>query len=198
MPRLQFWFEFASTYSYLSVMRIERLAAAAAVEVDWRPFLLGPIFKSQGWDSSPFNIYPAKGRYMVRDIERMAQERHLPFVMPQQFPANGLMAARLATVGSKDGWIADFARAVFAAQFGNGEDIGRPELLSRLLLSLGLDSETEFARAAEPSIKDALRAATEQAISLGIFGAPSFVTEDSELFWGDDRLEQALAWARAL
>jgi 2-hydroxychromene-2-carboxylate isomerase len=108
------------------------------------------------------------------------------------------MAARLAIVGSKDGWIADFACSAFAAQFGKGEDISRPELLSRLLLSLGLDSEAAFARAAEPLIKDALRASTEQAISLGIFGAPSFVTEDGELFWGDDRLEQALTWARAL
>ena len=75
MARISFWYDFASTYSYLAAMRIDSLAAAAGVEVAWRPFLLGPIFKAQGWDSSPFNIYPAKGRHMVRDLERTAAAR---------------------------------------------------------------------------------------------------------------------------
>jgi hypothetical protein len=81
MARLTFWFEFASTYSYLSAMRIEKMARKADVDVIWKPFLLGPIFKAQNWDTSPFNIYPAKGRYMVRDIERIAQERGLAFCL---------------------------------------------------------------------------------------------------------------------
>ena len=76
--RLEFWYEFASTYSYLSAMRIEKVAAAAKVEVAWRPFLLGPIFRAQGWDDSPFNLYPAKGRYMWRDLERLAAGYGLP------------------------------------------------------------------------------------------------------------------------
>ena len=75
--RIEFWYDFASTYSYLSAMRIESLAAGAGVEIVWRPFLLGPIFRAQGWDTSPFNLYPAKGRYMVRDIERLAQRYRL-------------------------------------------------------------------------------------------------------------------------
>jgi 2-hydroxychromene-2-carboxylate isomerase len=74
---LDFWFEFASTYSYLAAMRIGPLAESAKVEVRWRPFLLGPIFKAQGWDNSPFNIYPAKGRYMWRDMERLASAQGL-------------------------------------------------------------------------------------------------------------------------
>jgi 2-hydroxychromene-2-carboxylate isomerase len=96
MGQLTFWFEFASTYSYLSAMRIEDLAAKAGVSIVWRPFLLGPIFKSQGWETSPFNLYPAKGRYAMRDIERIAKERGLPFRLPDHFPQNSLLAARLA------------------------------------------------------------------------------------------------------
>jgi 2-hydroxychromene-2-carboxylate isomerase len=104
-PELEFWYEFASTYSYLSAMRIEALAAAAGVAIAWKPFLLGPIFKAQGWDTSPFNLYPAKGRYMVRDLERLATDRGLTFALPAVFPQNSLRAARLALIGGDEGWI---------------------------------------------------------------------------------------------
>ena len=111
--KIEFWYEFASTYSYLSVMRIEDLAADAGVEILWQPFLLGPIFRAQGWSDSPFNLYPAKGRYMVRDIERIAASRNLPFNMPAVFPASGLLAARIALIGTVQGWVNEFTRAVF-------------------------------------------------------------------------------------
>ena len=195
MPRLEFWYEFASNYSYLSVMRISDLAKQAGVEVTWRPFLLGPIFKSQGWDTSPFNLYPVKGRYMIRDMQRLAESRGLPFVMPPTFPANGLKAARLALIGADEGWIEPFTRAVFEAEFGRGEDIAQPAVIEKALSGLGLDSASLLARAEEPEIKQRLKDQTAEASSRGIFGAPSFITEDGELFWGDDRLEQALAWA---
>jgi len=195
MPRLEFWYEFASNYSYLSVMRISDLAKQAGVEVTWRPFLLGPIFKSQGWDTSPFNLYPVKGRYMIRDMQRLAESRGLPFVMPPTFPANGLKAARLALIGADEGWIEPFTRAIFEAEFGRGEDIAQPAVIEKALSGLGLDSASLLVRAEEPEIKQRLKDQTAEASSRGIFGAPSFITEDGELFWGDDRLEQALAWA---
>src|SRR5258708_26963377 len=118
LPTLDFFYEFASTYSYIAAMRIAGLAESAGVTVRWRPFLLGPIFKAQGWDTSPFNLYPAKGRYMVRDVERLATERGLRFARPAVFPQNSLSATRLALIGSDEGWIAPFTRAVYVAEFG--------------------------------------------------------------------------------
>lgn len=194
-PVVVFWYEFASTYSYLSAMRIGDMAARAEVEVEWKPFLLGPIFKSQGWETSPFNLYPAKGRYMVRDITRTAAARGLSFRMPPTFPANGLQAARLALAAKSEGAIAAFSRAVFGAAFKKGLDIADDAVLTDCLVEAGLQPEALWQRAAEPDVKAALRVNTEEAQAAGIFGAPSFTTPDGELFWGDDRLEQALAWA---
>lgn len=194
MRRLEFWYDFASTYSYLSAMRIEALASAAGVAIVWRPFLLGPIFKAQGWDTSPFNVYPAKGRYMVRDIERVAAARGLAFRLPNPFPAASLMPARIALVGEEQGWIAAFTRTVFSAEFADGADIADAAVLSRLLAALGIDAPPVLQRAQADEIKQRLRTNTDVAARAGIFGAPSFVTEDRELFWGDDRLEPALEW----
>ena len=100
-PTLVFWYEFASTYSYLTVIRIDADASRLGVAIEWRPFLLGPIFVSQGWTTSPFNIYPAKGRYMVRDIGRIAAARGLPFNMPETFPVNGLKGRPLGNCRRK-------------------------------------------------------------------------------------------------
>jgi len=189
-----FWYEFASTYSYLAAHRVERLAAAAGVAVEWRPFLLGPIFGAQGWTTSPFNIYPAKGRNMWRDMERLCADEGLKLVHPAIFPQNGIMAARVALVGAEDGWIGDFSKAVYAANFAEGADISAPETLARLLGNLGLEAEAVMARAQTQPIKDRLRANTEAAIAAGVYGAPAFTVGD-ELFWGNDRLENALVWA---
>jgi 2-hydroxychromene-2-carboxylate isomerase len=198
MPRLTFWYEFASTYSYLSAMRIDAIAAEAGVDVAWQPFLLGPIFKAQGWTTSPFNVYPVKGRYMVRDITRIATVRGLAFHMPEPFPANGLRAARLAVVGMNEGWGARFSKAVYEAEFAHQRDIASEAVLQEILQGLGIEAPGAIARSGEEGVKRRLRAATAEAEALGIFGAPAFVTADNELFWGDDRLEQALAHAHKL
>jgi 2-hydroxychromene-2-carboxylate isomerase len=193
-PQIEFWYEFASTYSYLSAMRIEALASAAGVRIVWKPVLLGPIFRAQGWDTSPFNIYPAKGRYMVRDVERLASARGLPFQLPSPFPQNSLHAARLALTGLAEGWGVAFTRAVYEAEFARGADIGDRRVLLALLKGLGLEAEAVLARSETPETKQRLRQQTEEAQELGIFGAPTFLAR-GELFWGDDRLEQALAMA---
>lgn len=190
---LEFFYEFASTYSYLSALRIESLARPRGIEVRWRPFLLGPIFKDQGWTDSPFNHFPVKGRYMWRDLERRAGRYGLPFRRPSQFPRNGLMAARVALVGVGEGWAPEFSRRVYAANFVEDLDIAAPEILTGLLHGLKLDPAEILKRAEAEENKAVLRAQTERAKSLGVFGAPSFLVGE-ELFWGDDRLEDALAW----
>ena len=142
-PVAEFWFEFASTYSYLSVMRIERAAQAAGVDVAWKPFLLGPVFLALGWNDSPFNIYPPKGRYMWRDLERLAEKEGLPFRRPSRFPRNGLLAARVALVGVEEGWVAAFARAVMTANFAEDREIGEEAVIVEILATLGPASNSE-------------------------------------------------------
>jgi 2-hydroxychromene-2-carboxylate isomerase len=195
-PEITFWYEFASTYSYPAAMRVARVAEAARVAVRWRPFLLAPIFGSQGWKDSPFNIYPVKGAYMWRDLQRICAKEGLPLKLPPfRFPQNGLKAARLALVGEKDGWTPAFTRAVYSANFGGERDITDDDLLRSLLKVVGADPDAAMAASNTPQIKDALKAQTDEAIRRGIFGAPSF-TVGNELFWGNDRLEDAVAWAK--
>jgi 2-hydroxychromene-2-carboxylate isomerase len=194
-PQLDFWFEFASTYSYPAAMRIGALAQAAGVQVRFRPFLLGPIFKAQGWETSPFNLYPAKGRHMWRDLERICESLKLPFRRPEPFPQGSVLAARVALVGLEDAWGKDFCRAVYAAEFAEGKRIDTPETIRAILQKLNVDTDAAIRSAHTEASKNKLRAETAQALQLGIFGAPTFVTPDGELFWGNDRLETALAWA---
>jgi hypothetical protein len=123
---VDFWFEFASTYSYLAVSRIEREALAAGVVVTWRPFLLGPIFKAQDWNDSPFNVYPVKGRYMWRDMERLCDGYGIPFKRPTQFPRNGLLAARVTLAGGDAGWVPGFVQRAYRANFAEDRDIAGP------------------------------------------------------------------------
>ena len=192
---LDFWYEFASTYSYLAAMRIEALAREKGVDVVWRPFLLGPIFKAQGWETSPFNLFPAKGAYMWRDLERLAAAEGIPFRKPDPFPQSSLKAARLAWSDGVSAHRAEFSRRVFRAEFGEGLRIDADSVLGNILESLGLDAGALLAEARNDPVKLRLRRETEEAIRLQLFGAPSFVTPDGEVFWGNDRLEMALNWA---
>ena len=196
MPRLDFWYEFGSNYSYLAAMRIEPLAKIAGIEVRWRPFLLGPIFKTQGMETSPFNLYPLKRKHMLRDMARWSEVLKLPkFMLPKVFPAHTLAVSRVA-IALGDAARPDFTRAVYCVEFTEGKDIADPATINDVLKKLGHDPAAIVAKSGEQPVKDELRANTEEALKLEMFGAPSFVTEDGELFWGNDRLEQALAWAK--
>lgn len=191
---LEVWFEFASTYSYLSISRVERLAEEASLKLTWRPFLLGPIFRDKGMSTSPFVLDPVKGAYMWRDLERRADRYGLAFKRPALFPANGLYAARIMTAASREAWCGAFARNVFEAQFVRGDDISAPDVLARALTACAVDPSDWMERAQHQGVKDRLRHTTQLASEVGIFGAPSFRV-GAELFWGDDRLEDAIACA---
>jgi 2-hydroxychromene-2-carboxylate isomerase len=136
---IEFWFDFASTYSYLSAMRIEPLATDAGFEVRWKPFLLGPIFASQGWNGSPFNIYPAKGGYMWRDMERICADRGLDIVHPEPFPQNSLYAARLTLAAQGEPWHGELCRGIFIAEFADGQNLAAPEVLAGFIEKLGAE-----------------------------------------------------------
>jgi 2-hydroxychromene-2-carboxylate isomerase len=196
-PALDFWFDFASTYSYLTAMRIAPLAEKASVRVRFRPFLLGAIFQAQGWTTSPFNLYPAKGRNMWRDLERSCADLRLPFRRPDPFPQNSLLAARVALVALDQAWGEEFCRMLFRAEFAHGRRIDDAAIIADVLATSDIDPEPVLAAARSDAIKARLRAQTEEAQRLGVFGAPSFTTADGELFWGNDRLEPALRWANA-
>ena len=191
--RIEFWFDFASTYSYLSAMRIETLADHAGVSVVWRPFLLGPAFLALGWNDSPFNIYPPKGRYMWRDLERLCSRYQLGFKRPSKFPRSGLRAARVVCANDDAEWMPKFVREVFSANFAEDRDIGERAVIADILASQGLPADDLIVAAEQPENKEKLRRRSEQAIELGLFGAPSFFVA-GELFWGNDRLQDALAW----
>src|SRR5215470_8935722 len=135
----QFWFDFASTYSYPAAMRIEALLLSHSVVFEWHAFLLGPVFKAQGWNDSPFNIYPAKGRYMWRDMERICDSLSIPFRRPSVFPRNGLLAARITARFNGSSWIPSFVRAIYRANFADDLDIGDSSVVGDCLSQLGVD-----------------------------------------------------------
>ncbi len=193
---LDFWFDFASTYSYPAAARIGPLAAKARVKIRFRPFLLGPIFQAQGWDSSPFNIYEAKGRNMWRDLERLSADLALPFRRPEMFPQQSVLAARVGLIGLAEKWGKNFCLAVFRAEFGEGRRIDDAAVIGDILKSLKVDAAPVLEATRSNESRKQLRTQTEEAQQIGIFGAPTFVTPDGELFWGNDRLERALLWAK--
>ncbi len=195
---VEFWFEFASSYSYLSVMRVEAEAAKRGVTIIWRPFLLGPAFKAHGWDTSPFRVYPLKAKYMWRDMERRSAALGIKFHRPppdkmEFFPQFTVTAARIAIIGLEQEWGKDFCRRVCRAEWIDNANIADKGLLETLAVKSGApENILELASHADNKLH--LRKQTERATELNIFGAPSF-TVKSELFWGDDRLEDALDWA---
>ena len=194
MASAEFWYEFASTYSYPAALRVGKLAQERGVTLLWRPFLLGPIFAAQGWRDLPFNIYPNKGRYMWRDLERTCEAMGVAFKRPEPFPQPSLLAARVALAIEGEARAA-FSRQVYMAEFGRGLPIADRATIASLLAACGVDPAAALERAESDANKAALKADCARAAEIGIVGAPSMVTADGEVFWGNDRLEQALDWA---
>lgn len=191
---LELWFEFGSPYSYLTVMRIENMAALHGVYIDWRPVLLGPIFKNLGWQSSPFLEQKEKLVYMWRDLERESEKYGLQWNKPTVFPRVAVLPLRVTLAFADEPWVGDFCRAVMLQNFVEDRDIGTMESVERALILLGLPVTDIIAAAQSDANKNALREQTERAEMLGIFGGPTFFVGD-EMFWGNDRLEDAMALA---
>lgn len=197
MKKLTFWYEFASPYSYFSIMRIEKLAAEHNIDVTYQPFLLGPLFKEFGWNTSPFLIFKEKGENFRRDIEREAEFYGLPaLIMPNPFPQWGVDAVRVALVGLKSEWGVEFSKAIFSRQFKDGLSIDGRENVEEVWRLIGRDDEFDaiWQQANDDKTKAQLREITNIAKNFKIFGAPSFIARN-ELFWGNDRLDRAISYA---
>ena len=196
MREIEFWFEFASNYSYLSVMRIEAAAAQRGVTVRWKPLLLGPIFRSFGWNTSPFVLQKAKGEYVWTDMARQCRKHGLPWQRPSEFPRASLLPARVALVGSYQPWMGAYCRRIMSLNFAEDRAIDDFQTVAEVLTQLQLPAQTILDAAQSDANKLKLRQQTEAAQAKGIFGAPTFFVGD-EMFWGDDRLDDALVSASA-
>jgi len=192
---LELFYEFGSQYSYIAVAVAEQAAKAQGLDLAFRPFLLGPIFKAQGYSTAPFVQFPQKGAYVWRDIERVCEDLGLPFQRPSVFPRKAVLASRVALVGMDEGWGIAFSRRIYQLNFAEDRDIEDEQNIRALLSDLSLDADAVLSRALSPENRERLKAQTERAEKLGIFGAPTFVV-GNELFWGQDRMEQALRWAK--
>jgi 2-hydroxychromene-2-carboxylate isomerase len=175
-------------------MRIEKLAQSYAVRVRWQPFLLGPIFQSFGWNNSPFVLQKEKGEYVWKDMARQCRKYGLLWTMPTQFPRLGVLPLRVMLVAEGEPWQSEFARMVMLLNFSHDRDINSKTEIGAILSELGVPSEQILAQAQTEPVKNRLRAQTEIARQRKIFGAPTFFVR-GEMFWGNDRLEEALEFA---
>jgi 2-hydroxychromene-2-carboxylate isomerase len=186
MKRVEFFYDYASTYSYLAHRAIEQLAADRGAELVFRPMVLGFVFKASG-NSMPAAV-PAKAAYMVHDVRRWVRRYGLPFKMPTIFPVNTIRALRAAVAAREDGIFPAYHHAVMHAYWSQDQDIGDADTLASIATAAGVDGQRLLARAEDPAIKAALKANTDEAIARGVFGAPTFFVGD-DMFWGNDRLE---------
>ncbi|MCA0870361.1 DsbA family protein [Seohaeicola saemankumensis] len=193
MKPLEFWYSIGSTYSYLTIMRIGKLVEQAGVTLDWRPFSVREIMVEM--DNVPFAKKPIKAAYMWRDIERRAAGFNLPVKVPAPYPlADFDRANRIATLARQEGWCDRYTLESYKRWFQQGIPAGSDASLAEVLPILGQDVARVVDAQSADDIGRAYSEATQEARERGIFGAPSFVAGDGELFWGDDRLEEALAW----
>lgn len=193
-PQMEFWFDFGSNYSYLAAMRIEALADRAGVKVLWRPFMLGPIFQSFGWSSSPFVLQKEKGDYVWRDMERLAHKYGLGWQRPTTFPRAAVYPMRVAVAHQDAPWVPSFCKAIFSLNFVQDQDINDNAACARVLDSLGQPGAELVDKAQADANKARLRLQSEEAQRRRVFGAPTLFA-GSELFWGNDRLEDAIEFA---
>jgi 2-hydroxychromene-2-carboxylate isomerase len=193
-PTLDFWYEFGSNYSYLSVMRIEALAAGRGIALRWRPFLLGPIFRDFGWPTSPFVLQKEKGAYVWRDMARLCRQYGLPWTQPTVFPRSAVLPLRVALLGAEQPWIAEYSRRMMQINFVADREIDTADAVGEVLSAMALPAADLLEKAQSEANKQRLRQQTENARALGIFGAPTFFVA-GEMFWGNDRLDDALDFA---
>ena len=191
---IDFWFSVGSTYTYLTVMRLQSIERETGVDFRWQPFSVRALM--QEMNNIPFAGKPAKEAYMWRDLQRRAGKYGLPIRMPIDYPLKNFdLANRVAIVARQEGWCPEYVRSAYHYWFNEGLPAGDQTNLARSLKQAGQDCDRVVQLASSDQIETAYREATSKARALGIFGSPSFVVGGGELFWGDDRLEDAIEFA---
>ena len=182
---IEFFWDPASSYTYLATTQIEALARRTGATIQWRPFLLGKVFEACG-NRMPASV-PAKAKHLFSDMRRWSVHYGIPLSMPKVFPVNSVLALRAGIAAANQGKAAEFATGIARAYWGEGLDISQPEVVGKVIAAAGLDPAAVLAQTQEQPVKDQLRANTEDAVKRGVFGAPTFFVGE-EMFWGNDRL----------
>jgi 2-hydroxychromene-2-carboxylate isomerase len=191
---IEFWFSIASTYTYLSVCRMADIVGRTGIEIRCNPFNVRTIMLEQ--NNIPFRTKPVKLAYMWRDIERRAALYGLPFAGPAPYPLKDVsLADGVALLGAREGWCLEYTAAVYRRWFLGHQDMSNDEQIGAALKEVGQNPERIIALARGDGLQAELVSATERAKGLGVFGSPTFVVGD-EVFWGDDRLDDAITWAQ--
>jgi 2-hydroxychromene-2-carboxylate isomerase len=188
-----FYFDLGSPYAYLTAERISGVFAEAGLpQPEWKPILLGGLFQRFDRDSWANGPGRAEG---IAEVERRAAEYGLPpLVWPDPWPGNTLFAMRTATFAKQTGRTVSFALAAFRQAFAAGRDLTEPDNVLIAAAACELHPRAVEVAAGTDGVKSALRAATQEAADIGVFGVPSLVVGE-EVFWGDDRVEEAVAAA---
>ena len=190
---VEFWFSIGSTYTYLAVMRLDRVEQEFGVRFIWRPFGLRPITREIG--NVPFTGKPVKAAYMWRDIERRAALYGIPFSGVPPYPLQEFdLANRVAVLGAAEGWCKDYVRVTYRRWFLEHQEPGMEPNLSDSLSEIGQDPDRVISLAQSDEIGTAYAQVIDAARAHGIFGSPNLLV-GNELFWGDDRVQDAVSWA---
>jgi 2-hydroxychromene-2-carboxylate isomerase len=185
---VEFWFDVGSPAAYLAWHRLPKIAAEEGAAIEYRPMLLGGVFQAAG-NHSPMTV-PAKGRYMMVDLERFAHRDGTPFSHNPFFPINTLTLMR-GVVGLQmrdPARMRPYVDAVYRAIWVDGRDMNDPAVVAEVLQRAGFDPQSMLALAADAAVKDRLKAVTAEAVERGVFGAPTFFV-DGHMYWGQDRLD---------
>ena len=183
---LEFFFDVGSPTTYLAWTQLPKIAAEAGATIIWRPMLLGGVFKATG-NQSPVNI-PAKARYMLQDLARYARRYGVPMTFNPHFPINTLTLMRGAAGYLDSERFARYVHTIFEALWVQQKNLGKPDVVAEVLSAAGFDP-ADFERLVnDETVKERLKANTEEAVKRGVFGAPAFFV-GSEMHFGQDRLD---------
>jgi 2-hydroxychromene-2-carboxylate isomerase len=185
---VEFYFDVGSPAAYLAWTQMPRLAAETGAVIDYKPMLLGGVFQATG-NKSPMEV-PAKGRYVMSDLQRFAQRYQVPFSQNPFFPINTLILMRMATgVQMQDtSRLAAFVDSIYRAVWVEARNMNDPATVAEVLQAASFDAPAMMALAAEPQVKERLKAVTQDAVARGVFGAPTFFV-NGQMYWGQDRLD---------